>query len=97
MKQVTAPANPTRELLRDFRKAQSLTQRDLGIEMGFDPDNAQTRIGHIEAGIRRMIESDMAKFIEVAKARGVTIRVQQLDPSLRVVQGKLYKEVTSGN
>lgn len=64
--------------------------------MGIPPGVAQARIGHYEAGIRRMPPADILRFLRVVESKGERIRAQQLDSRLRFVEGKLYQEVTIG-
>ncbi len=67
------------ERIRWFRKAKNMTQKELGIKMGFNERNADLRVGQYETG-QRNPKPDMVK--ELAQIFGVaseSISVPDID------------------
>jgi len=70
----------TQNVLKKFRKANGLSQKDLGLKLGISPDAAQSRISHYESG-RRDIPIELAYiFIDVASQSGDEISLEDVYP-----------------
>lgn len=67
------------ERIRWFRRAMGLTQRELGIKMGFNERNADMRVGQYETGQRNPksdMVKDLARIFDVAEE---AISVPEID------------------
>jgi len=67
-------------ILKEFRERHGLTQSDLGIALGIEPEKAQSRISHYET-TRRELPKDFAyRFIDFAREHGDLYALEDIYP-----------------
>lgn len=67
-------------IFRDFRSRHDLTQGQLGVALGIEPEKAQGRISHYES-FRRDIPRDIAyRFLDFAKTKGEKFALEDVLP-----------------
>lgn len=73
---------PCRTYIRDFRIESGMTQRELGLAVGFGENVAGTKINQYEAGARMLPKETIRKIFEVLKIDEYELAVLIADTAL---------------
>lgn len=67
-------------LFKEFRSRHDLTQQELGLQLGMEEHQAQSRISHYESERRELPKHVAYAFMDLAKAFGETVTLEDLYP-----------------
>lgn len=73
------------ERIKYFRKLKGLTQKELGLLMGFEEKNASMRILQYEKGIRTPSKKTLLKLTEILGVSQYVFEVQDLESELVLI------------
>lgn len=76
----------TGQRIRYFRSRRGLTQRELGLLMGFSQSTAEVRMNQYETGVRSMKLDKLEKLAEILKVDKAALCVPEMDEMTDIMQ-----------